>query len=142
MLTKSVEWLTEKQYSARDFMVLVSNRYPVATAPTTEAKSNAERSRGIGAQKAVLVEVNTSGIDGGELNFADFLAFRAWNLIHSITVPAYEYRRALEGGMLTLANAYIAQGPQPEQVAVAKSSFYSANRGLAFEEREGFNEFK
>lgn len=174
VLAQSGKWLTEKLYSAHEFMALVNDLYPRVMEPTTEAKSNAERleamlvenwllvpayelllsdedidriqtpwrSRDIDAQKTVLVGVNTSGIDGGELDFHNFLTFREWSLAHSITVPAHEYRRALDGGMLELLNVYIGHNHQPEQVAVARPRFYSAKRGLAFEEREDFDEFK
>ena len=173
VLTKSGEWLTAGLYSAQRFMELVNDLYPRVAKPTTEAARNALKlqsmvvrdwlivpkhelapededtpewkSRDIDAQKTVLVEVNTSGIDGGGLDFTNFLAFREWSLLKSITVPAYEYARALRQGMLEMTNAYIGRdhkNQQQEQLAVVKRRYYSAERGLAFEEREDFDEFQ
>ena len=173
VLTKSGEWLTEGLYSAQRFMKLVNDLYPQVAKPTTEAARNALKlqgmvvrdwlivpkhelapededtpewkSRDIDAQKTVLVEVDTSGIDGGGLDFSNFLAFREWSLLKSITVPAYEYARALRQGMLEMTKAYIGhdhRNQQQEQLAVVKRRYYSAERGLAFEERKDFDEFQ
>ena len=174
VLAQSGEWLTEKQYSAHDFMALVNDLYPRVTEPTTEAKSNAERlenmmienwlivpayelllsdedidriqtpwrSRDIDAQKTVLVDVDMSGQEMNALNFTNFLAFQEWSLPQSITVPAYEFRRALDGGMLEPTKAYIGYDQKEEQLMVVKPRYYSAERGLAFEERKDFDLFQ
>lgn len=173
VLAQSGKWLTEKRYSAHDFMALVNDLYPQTAEPTTEAKSNAERletmmvenwlivpayelllsdedidriqtpwrSRDIDEQKTVLVEVDTSGLDMNMLNFSNFMAFREWSLPKSISVPAHEYARAIRQEMLEPAKAYIGHNSKEEKLLVVKPRYYSAERGLAFEERKDFDEF-
>lgn len=169
VLQNSQDWLVTGEYSAQKFMQLVNRLYPKLDKPTTEAKSNAEklekmvvadwlivprheigpedddtpewRSRDIDAQKTVVVEVNTSGIDMNLLDFSSFMAFREWSLTKSIAVPAYEYRRAKDNGMLELEKVYIGHDQKEEKIAVVKPPYYSARRGLAFEEKADFDPF-
>lgn len=169
-LTKSGEWLAEGVYSAQRFMELVNELYPRLEKPTAEARRNMERleemvvrdwlivprhevapedddtpewkSRDIDAQKTVLVEVETSGFDMNTLDFPSFLAFREWSLPKSITIPAYEYARAMRQGMLEQTKAYIGHDQKEQHLAVVKPRYYSMERGLAFEERKDFDPFQ
>jgi CRISPR-associated endonuclease/helicase Cas3 len=170
VLTDSGKWLVEDVYSAQRFMQLVNDLYPKVASPEADAAANALKlqrmvvrdwlivpcheiapedddtpewkSRDIDAQKTVLVEVDTSGFDMNTLDFSNFLAFREWSLPKSITVPAYEYARAMRQGMLESTKAYIGYDQKEEQLMVVKPRYYSAERGLAFEERNDFNEFE
>jgi CRISPR-associated endonuclease/helicase Cas3 len=169
-LEKSREWLAEKAYSARDFMGLVNRLYPKVIKPTTEAAANARKleesfitnwlivpydeiapdddttqawkSRDIDEQKTVFASVDFSGfIESVDSQYyPSLMAFREWALLKSITIPAYEFNKAMRNGMLEYDKVYV--GSDTERIALVKLRYYSPDKGLAFYQVEDKDDFE
>lgn len=93
--------------------------------------THAWKSRDIDAQKAIFANVTFSsflGDYGDPSAFPNWFAFREWALLHSITVPVYEYNRGIKLMILEKHTVYI--GGEPEGIFLVMEKNYSSHMGL------------
>lgn len=93
--------------------------------------THAWKSRDIDAQKAVFANVTYSsflGEDSDPSTFSNWFAFREWALLHSITIPIYEYSRCIKLAILEKHTIYI--GGEPEKIFIVNAKNYSSQMGL------------
>jgi len=93
--------------------------------------THAWKSRDIDAQKAVFANVTYSsflGEDSDPSIFPNWFTFREWALLHSITIPIYEYNRGIKLAILEKHTIYI--GGEPEEIFTVKAKNYSPQMGL------------
>lgn len=93
--------------------------------------THAWKSRDIDAQKAVFANVTYSSFIGEESDpstFFSWFTFREWALLHSITIPIYEYNRGIKLAMLEKHIIHI--GGEPEEIFIVKAEHYSSQMGL------------
>lgn len=94
------------------------------------------KSRDIDEQKAIFANVNYSPLlegDNDPFTFPGWFAFREWALLHSITIPIYEYTRGIKLGLLEKHTVHI--GGESEEIFVVKSKNYTPHMGLMLYEQ-------
>ncbi|GAA4492932.1 hypothetical protein GCM10023172_00830 [Hymenobacter ginsengisoli] len=153
--------LAAGEYSARRLVDLVNELYPKVAEETTEIWANRRaletaavanwlllpkaeteqddeethtwKSRDIGPQKVVYASTNFSALlgEGDPVGFANSFAFREWALPHAITIPVYDFRRALEAGKLVEVVIHISQ--EREVIWIVKAEYYDGFQGLRFD---------
>jgi CRISPR-associated endonuclease/helicase Cas3 len=94
------------------------------------------KSRDIDVQKAVFANVTYSPFledDSDPSTFPNWFAFREWALLHSLTIPIYEYSRGIKLGMLAKHTIHI--GGDIEEIFTVTPQHYSSQMGLMLYEQ-------
>ena len=163
VLRQSGQQLVAGYYSARRFVELVDELYPVVIVETTDVRNNREelenlvvqnwlllpkaetelddeettqwKSRDIGPQKVVYADTDFSifALEGDSRDFRGAFAFREWALPHSITIPVYDFQRARKTEKLEAVTVRINE--ETETIYVVKQRFYDKLQGLRFDQK-------